>query len=93
MYSTGLHNQMLKIWHIESEWLGRFVFFCFSRKLRQVLTSRILKFFADKAKKDPLTYRKFYDDYGLFFREGIVTTPEQDQRVRWLYLVLLEKHD
>ncbi|RUS90283.1 hypothetical protein EGW08_001972, partial [Elysia chlorotica] len=50
------------------------------RKLRQVLTTRILKFFADKAKKDPLTYRKFYDDYGLFFREGIVTTPEQDQR-------------
>ena len=86
---------MLKIWHIESERLGLFVLFfsAFSRKLRQVLTSRILKFFADKAKKDPLTYRKFYDDYGLFFREGIVTTPEQDQRVRWLYLVLLEKHD
>ncbi|GFN91448.1 heat shock protein 75 kda, mitochondrial, partial [Plakobranchus ocellatus] len=49
-------------------------------KLRQVLTTRILKFFSEKAKKDPLAYRKFYEDYGLFFREGIVTTSEQDQR-------------
>ncbi|XP_012945462.1 heat shock protein 75 kDa, mitochondrial [Aplysia californica] len=50
------------------------------RKLRQVLTNRILKFFVDQAKKNPLAYREFYDDYGLFFREGIVTTAEQDQR-------------
>ncbi|BFZ24303.1 hypothetical protein BsWGS_27341 [Bradybaena similaris] len=50
------------------------------RKIRQVLTSRILKFFADQAKKDSVTYQKFYEDYGLFFREGIVTTVEQDQR-------------
>ncbi|CAL1543303.1 unnamed protein product [Lymnaea stagnalis] len=50
------------------------------RKLRQVLTTRILKFFAEQAKKDPLSYMKFYEDYGLFLREGIVTTSEQDQR-------------
>ena len=42
----------------------------------------MLKFFADQAKKDAEKYLAFYDDYGLFFREGIVTTVEQDQRVR-----------
>ncbi|GAB1601801.1 heat shock protein 75 kDa, mitochondrial-like [Argonauta hians] len=50
------------------------------RKLRTVLTGRILKFFLDKSKKDVETYSSFYEDYGLFFREGIVTTTEQDQR-------------
>ncbi|CAG5131563.1 unnamed protein product, partial [Candidula unifasciata] len=50
------------------------------RKLRQVLTARILKFFTEQAKKDSETYKKFYEDYGLFFREGIVTTTEQDLR-------------
>lgn len=50
------------------------------RKLRMVLTNRLLKFFADQAKKEPEKYMSFYDDYGLFFREGIVTTVEQDQR-------------
>ena len=54
----------------------------FHRKLRTVLTNRMLKFFADQAKKDAEKYLAFYDDYGLFFREGIVTTVEQDQRVR-----------
>lgn len=50
------------------------------RKLRTVLTNRILKFFQDCAKKDIASYTAFYEDYGLFFREGIVTTHEQDQR-------------
>ena len=52
----------------------------------KVLTGRILKFFADKAKKDPVTYREFYEDYGLFFREGIVTTTEQG--ACWMLTVL-----
>ncbi|XP_064609225.1 LOW QUALITY PROTEIN: heat shock protein 75 kDa, mitochondrial-like [Liolophura sinensis] len=50
------------------------------RKLRTVLTNRVLKFFLEQAKKDRDSYMKFYEDYGLFFREGIVTTVEQDQR-------------
>ncbi|XP_053398754.1 heat shock protein 75 kDa, mitochondrial-like [Mercenaria mercenaria] len=50
------------------------------RKLNQVLTNRLIKFFQDKAKKDPVEYHAFYEDYGLFFREGIVTSPEQDTR-------------
>ncbi|XP_025084764.1 heat shock protein 75 kDa, mitochondrial-like [Pomacea canaliculata] len=50
------------------------------RKLREVLTNRVLRFFADQAKKEPEKYMSFYDDYGLFFREGIVTTADQNQR-------------
>ncbi|VDI02843.1 TNF receptor-associated protein 1 [Mytilus galloprovincialis] len=50
------------------------------RKLRTVLTTRLLKFFQDQSKKDPEKYMKFYEDYGLFFREGIITTHEQEQK-------------
>jgi TNF receptor-associated protein 1 len=50
------------------------------RKLRWVLTNRLLKFFGERAKKDQEKYLEFYEDYGLFFREGILTTPEQEQR-------------
>ena len=51
------------------------------RKIRFVLTNRLIKFFQEQARKDKAKYLQFYDDYGLFFREGIVTTPEQEQRV------------
>ena len=53
-----------------------------NRKLNDVLTTRIIKFFLEQSKKDPENYMKFYEDYGLFFREGIVTTHDQDLRVR-----------
>jgi hypothetical protein len=55
--------------------------FCSGRKLRWVLTNRLIKFFIEQSKRDPEKYLQFYDDYGIFFREGIVTTPEQEQRV------------
>lgn len=55
--------------------------FSLCRKIRWVLTNRLLKFFQERAKKDSEKYAKFYEDYGLFFREGIVTTPEQEIRV------------
>nr|KAF6491337.1 TNF receptor associated protein 1 [Molossus molossus] len=32
----------------------------------------------DQSKKDTETYAKFFEDYGLFMREGIVTTTEQE---------------
>ncbi|XP_070554261.1 heat shock protein 75 kDa, mitochondrial-like [Ptychodera flava] len=50
------------------------------RKLRSVLTGRIVKFLQDQAKKDRVKYDKFINDYGLFFREGIVTSPEQSEK-------------
>ncbi|XP_065267842.1 heat shock protein 75 kDa, mitochondrial [Emys orbicularis] len=48
------------------------------RKLRDVLQKRLIKFFIDQSKKDPEKYAKFFEDYGLFMREGIVTIAEQD---------------
>ena len=61
--------------------MHRLISSLFSRKLQHVLTNKLLKFFADQARKEPETYQKFYEDYGLFFREGIVTSPEQEMRV------------
>ncbi len=56
----------------------------FFRKLRWVLTNRLLKFFQERRKKDPEKFLQFYEDYGLFFREGIVSTPEQAERVSFV---------
>lgn len=53
----------------------------FSRKLRDVLQQKLIKFFLDQSKKDAEKYAKFFEDYGLFMREGIVTTAEQDIKV------------
>ncbi|XP_075420475.1 heat shock protein 75 kDa, mitochondrial [Tenrec ecaudatus] len=48
------------------------------RKLRDVLQQRLIKFFLEQSKKDPEKYAKFFDDYGLFMREGIVTSADQE---------------
>uniref|UniRef100_A0A8B9TUS8 Heat shock protein 75 kDa, mitochondrial n=1 Tax=Anas platyrhynchos TaxID=8839 RepID=A0A8B9TUS8_ANAPL len=48
------------------------------RKLRDVLQKRLIKFFFDQSKKEPEKYAKFFEDYGVFMREGIVTIAEQD---------------
>jgi len=44
------------------------------RKLRNVITNRILRFLHDKSVKEPEQFESFYRDYGLFLKEGIVTT-------------------
>lgn len=41
----------------------------------------MIRFLLDQSKKDPEKYRAFFDDFGLFMREGIVTTQEQDVKV------------
>lgn len=53
----------------------------FFRKLRDVLQQRVIRFLLDQSKKEPEKYSKFFEDYGLFMREGIVTTQEQDVKV------------
>ncbi|XP_076998090.1 heat shock protein 75 kDa, mitochondrial isoform X2 [Tamandua tetradactyla] len=50
------------------------------RKLRDVLQQRLIKFFIDQSKRDTEKYAKFFEDYGLFMREGIVTTTEQEEK-------------
>lgn len=45
-----------------------------------MLTSRVLKFLLDRANKETEQYDKFYKDYGLFLKEGIVTSNEQGEK-------------
>lgn len=53
----------------------------FLRKLRDVLQQRVIRFLLDQSRKEPEKYARFFEDYGLFMREGIVTTSEQDVKV------------
>lgn len=39
-----------------------------------------MKFLYEKSKKDPESFEKFYKDYGLFLKEGIVTTQDQKEK-------------
>uniref|UniRef100_A0A8C9T0S5 TNF receptor-associated protein 1 n=1 Tax=Scleropages formosus TaxID=113540 RepID=A0A8C9T0S5_SCLFO len=48
------------------------------RKLRDVLQQRVIRFLLDQSRKEPEKYARFFEDYGLFMREGIVMTAEQD---------------
>lgn len=50
------------------------------RKIQSVLTTRVLKFLYEKSTKDPDNFEKFYKDYGLFLKEGIVTTQDQKEK-------------
>jgi len=50
------------------------------KKLSKVLTGRIIKFLTDKSKKHPEEYQKFFEDYGFFIREGVVTSEEQSDK-------------
>lgn len=52
------------------------------RKLRTVLTNRILRFLHDKSQKDKAEYDRFYRDYGIFLKEGIITSHEQLEKVK-----------
>ncbi|XP_057375330.1 heat shock protein 75 kDa, mitochondrial-like [Daphnia carinata] len=47
------------------------------RKLRTVLTNRILRFLHDKSQKAKDEYERFYRDYGIFLKEGILSSNEQ----------------
>ncbi|XP_055846859.1 heat shock protein 75 kDa, mitochondrial [Episyrphus balteatus] len=50
------------------------------KKLSTVLTSRVLRYLQDRAVKQPADYEAFYKEYGLFLKEGIVTTQDQTER-------------
>ncbi|XP_031780857.1 heat shock protein 75 kDa, mitochondrial [Nasonia vitripennis] len=45
-------------------------------KLRNVLTTRIIRFLQEQAKKRPEDYLKFYNEYNTFFKEGIITSTD-----------------
>ena len=50
------------------------------KKLNSVLTAKFVRFLQDQMKKDYVKYEKFFKDYGLFVREGVVTAEGQNER-------------
>ncbi|XP_012225826.2 heat shock protein 75 kDa, mitochondrial [Linepithema humile] len=49
-------------------------------KLRTVLTARILKFLNERSTKQPEEYHEFYKAYGMYLKEGIVTSGDQSEK-------------
>jgi TNF receptor-associated protein 1 len=43
------------------------------RKLKKVMTSRFLKFLGEQAKSDPEKYKKFWQTFGIFLKEGVAS--------------------
>lgn len=50
-------------------------------KLRKVLTGRLIKFLAEKAKEDPEGYAKFFRLFGPFLKEGVYTDGEHREEL------------
>ena len=42
-------------------------------KLRKVITGRFIKYLNDQAKKEPEKYKEFWQNFGMFIREGAAT--------------------
>ena len=51
------------------------------RKLKKILTDKILGFLTTEMRKDPVRYSEFYKQYNLFFKEGVITETEQSVKV------------
>merc|ERR1719186_1681710 len=50
------------------------------RKLRQVLTNRMLRYLQERMRKERKSYMEFYKDYSFFLKEGIVTSTDQYEK-------------
>ncbi|KAK5650863.1 hypothetical protein RI129_001892 [Pyrocoelia pectoralis] len=60
------------------------------RKLSNVVTSRVIKFLQDNAAKNTEEYNKFYLDYGIFLKEGIITNHDQNEKEQIAKLLRFE---
>lgn len=52
------------------------------RKLRTVLTNRVLRYLHEQSVKKTEEFHGFYKDYGMFLKEGIVMSSEQQEKVK-----------
>ncbi|XP_043645046.1 heat shock protein 75 kDa, mitochondrial [Drosophila teissieri] len=50
------------------------------RKLSSVISTRVIRFLQERSKKQPEEYEAFYRDYGLFLKEGIVTSNDPNEK-------------
>lgn len=53
------------------------------------MTNRILRFLHERSTKQAEEYEKFYKDYGLFLKEGIVTAESATEKVKFFECVLV----
>ncbi|XP_077520855.1 TNF receptor associated protein 1 [Amblyomma americanum] len=50
------------------------------RKIRTVIVSRLIRHLARSAEREPESYGRFYQDYGVFLKEGILAAHEQAEK-------------
>lgn len=60
------------------------------RKIRKILTDKVLGFFQSEMKKDYEKYTEFYKQYSIFFKEGIVTETDHSYKEEIAKLLLFE---
>ncbi|VDN20763.1 unnamed protein product [Cylicostephanus goldi] len=60
------------------------------RKLRKILTDKILNYLHSEMKKDSVKYQDFYKQYGLFLKEGVVTEMDHSDKESIAKLMLFE---
>ncbi|CAO4372018.1 unnamed protein product [Caenorhabditis nigoni] len=60
------------------------------RKLRKIITDKILGSLQSEMKKDPVKYSEFYKNYSIYFKEGVVTEQNQDIKEEVAKLLLFE---
>jgi len=61
--------------------------------LANVITRRIIKFFGEEAKKNPGTYEDFFNEYGQFIKEGIVTESSDRENLAKLLRMESSKYE
>ncbi|XGW16796.1 hypothetical protein V3C99_001884 [Haemonchus contortus] len=60
------------------------------RKLKKILTDKVLSFLQSEMKKDHEKYEEFYKYYNIFLKEGVVTEMEHSQKEELAKLLLFE---
>ena len=50
-------------------------------KLRNVITRRVIKMIDDEAKRDPESFKKWYDTFSNFLKEGIATDNDNKEKL------------
>uniref|UniRef100_A0A6A7FR49 Heat shock protein 75 kDa n=2 Tax=Hirondellea gigas TaxID=1518452 RepID=A0A6A7FR49_9CRUS len=60
------------------------------KRVRTVLQNRCVRFLAEKQSKEPKSYQEFFEDYGIFLKEGIITATEQIEKEEIARLLVYE---
>lgn len=54
------------------------------QRLRGIITSRVLKFLNDQARREPEKYAEFFNGFGSFLKEGLCTDPSHKKELAHL---------